>query len=173
MLSGRRPTVRTAFVAVAATAACLVSLNACAQSNAARGTSHTSLTSAAQQAQLWVEGAVTAAVPLLPAKTVDDRPSEACDSNSGRNAARYEVTVKTASGDVDRATLAAWHALAGNGFTLNATSAPASGTDPVAPGAGSPSWTITGTHDGFHAEVVGNRSDPSVRVRVITPCFGT
>ncbi len=100
-------------------------------------------------------------------------PRERCDSASGREAARAEVTVKVPKGDVDAAALAAWRALAGVGFTLNASSAPASGTDPVAPSAGSPSWTISGTHDGFQAEVVANRADPGVRVWVVTPCFGT
>ena len=170
MRSRRGPGVRALLVVVALAAA---GLSGCAQSNAAKGTSFTSLSAAAEQAQIWAEGAVAATSPLRPSTTVSSLPSEACDSNSGRNAASYEITMQTAKADVDQATLAAWHALAGNGFTLNAASAPASGTDPVAPGAGSPSWTITGSHDGFQAEVVGNRSDPGVRVRVVTPCFGT
>jgi hypothetical protein len=156
--------------------ACLLvtsALAGCAQSNATKGTSFTSLSSAATQAQTRVDAAVGTAVPALPGKTVTSLPSEACDSNSGRNAARYEVTVKPTKDQVDAAALAAWRSLAGSGFTLNASSAPATGTDPVAPGAGAPSWTITGNHDGFQAEVVANRADPGLRVWITTPCFGT
>jgi len=141
-------------------------LGACASGD---DSSFTSLAAADAQAREWVDTAVTGAVPgASPADGHSEGP-DSCTTSPDFSEMSYSLSVDVPAAEVDTAVALVWQGLRDQGFGSTTV-----GTTPVAPGPGSPSWTITLVHDGFRVEITGARTAPTyVSTYIITPCLKT
>ena len=167
----RRPgTLLHAIVVLAVAVGAATTVAACASGSK---TSFTSLESADAQARAWVDATVTATFPAEYERSSNSPGRQTCTSSADFAEIPYEVVVTVPAQDVDRYTALAFTNLAARfGNSATGTGAP-TGTAPVPPGPGSPNWSLFAGHDGFTAEIVGNRvspPDPYVRIRIVTPC---
>jgi hypothetical protein len=160
--SGRqRAVARIGLASITALAAV-----ACASGDAS---SFTSLASADAQARDWVDTAVTGAIP--GASTADGHAEgpDSCTTSADFSEMSYSLSADVPAAEVDTAVALVWQGFRDQGFGTTTA-----GTTPVAPGSGSPSWTVTLVHDGFRVEITGARTEPTyVSTYIVTPCLKT
>lgn len=131
--------------------------------------SFTSITEADAQARAWVDAAVTSAVPGASTADGHSEGPDTCTTSPDFSEYSYSLSVDVPADQVDATTLAIWQGFQDQGFGNSP-----SGTTPVAPGPGSPSWTISLFRDGFRVEITGARTEPTyVSTYIITPCLRT
>ena len=160
---GRRTWWRRSLVALAIG----VVASGCASGS---DSSFTSLAAADAQAKEWVDSAVTAAIPGASTADGHSEGPDSCTTSADFSQYSYSRSVDVPADQVDGYTAAVWQGFQDNGFGAGATT----GTTPVPPGPGSPSWTIALFHDGFQVEITGARTAPSyVSTYIITPCLKT
>ena len=133
--------------------------------------SFTSLAAADAQAKEWVDSAVTAAIPGVSTADGHSEGPDSCTTSADFSQYSYSLSVDVPADQVDEYTAAVWQGFQDNGF---GTGAATTGTTPVPPGPGSPSWTIPMFHDGFTLEITGARTEPTyVSTYIVTPCLKT
>jgi hypothetical protein len=94
---------------------------------------------------------------------------DSCTSSPDFGEMSYSLSVDVPTERVDATVEAVWQGLRDDGFGTSTGA-----TAPVAPGPGSPSWSIDLFHDGFQVEITGARTEPtSVSTYIVTPCLRT
>ena len=141
-------------------------LGACASADES---SFTSLAAADEQAREWVDTAVTGAISQASVADGHSEGPDTCTTSADFSEMSYSLSVDVPADEVDTAVALVWQGFRDQGFGTTTA-----GTTPVAPGPGSPSWTVNLFHDGFRVEITGARTEPTyVSTYIVTPCLKT
>lgn len=158
--------MRGTWRVLAALASTTMVLGACASADES---SFTSLPSADAQAREWVDAAVTGAIPGASTSDGHSEGPDSCTTSADFSQMSYSLSVDVPADEVDTAVALVWQGFRDQGFGTTTA-----GTTPVAPGPGSPSWTVNLFHDGFQVEITGARTEPTyVSTYIVTPCLKT